>query len=171
MREWFRCLIEMKGNFYINAGFRNNRIFLQPIFSLTVKREDLDILEDLKKEVGVGEIKIGRRGAFFVIRGLKNLNKFLDVVNEDSFITSKKNDFLLWKEAIQLIKDFKHLTKEGFLRICEIRDKMNLKKKRKSYKNKKFFERLLEKFNVEFENEEKRKKISSSLRMTYSIRP
>jgi len=170
MREWFYCLIEMKGNFYINIGVRNNRIFVQPIFSLALKKEDLNVLKEFKKEIGVGEIRI-RKKAMLVVRGLKNLNKFLDAIDERLFLSSKKEDFLLWKEAIQLVKEFKHLTKEGFFRICEIRDKMNLRKKRKAYKNKKFFERLIEKLNIKFENEEKRRKISSSLRSTYNIRP
>jgi hypothetical protein len=170
MREWFYCLIEMKGNFYINIGIRNNRVFVQPIFSLALKKEDINVLEELKKEIGAGKIIIGKK-ALFVIRGIRSLNKFLGLIDENSFLTSKKEDFLLWKEAIQLIKEFKHLTREGFFRICEIRDKMNLRKKRKAYKNKKFFEKLVEKLNIKFENEEKRKKISSSLRSTYSIRP
>jgi hypothetical protein len=170
MREWFYCLIEMKGNFYINVGVRNNRIFVQPIFSLVLKKEDLNVLKEFKKEIGVGEIRI-RKKAMLVVRGLKNLNKFLDAIDERLFLSSKKEDFLLWKEAIQLVKEFKHLTKEGFFRICEIRDEMNLRKKRKTYKNKKFFERLIEKLNIKFENEEKRRRISSSLRSTYNIRP
>jgi hypothetical protein len=62
------------------------------------------------------------------------------------------------------------LTKDGFLRICEIRDKMNLKKKRKNYKDRNFFERLLEEENIKFENEERRKKISSSLRFTQELK-
>jgi len=45
MREWFYCLIEMKGNFYINVGIRNKGIFVQPIFSLSLKREDVEILK------------------------------------------------------------------------------------------------------------------------------
>jgi hypothetical protein len=169
MREWFYCLIEMKGNFYINVGLRNKRIFVQPIFTLALKKEDRRILEMLRDEVKVGEIRI-RKNAMFVVRGLRKVEKFLEKVDEKNFLTSKKKDFLLWKEAIQLVKDFKHLTREGFLRICEIRDRMNLKKKRRNYKDRKFFERLLEKESIKFENEEKRKKISSSLRLVQSLR-
>ena len=169
MREWLYCLIEMKGNFYINVGIRNKRIFVQPIFSLSLKREDVEILRKLREEIGVGEIKVGRK-AVFVVRGMKNLKRFLTEINENNFITSKKKDFLLWKEAILLVREFKHLTKEGFLRICEIRDEMNLKKKRRSYKNRKFFEKLLKKEDIKFEDEEKRRKISSSLRLTYSMK-
>jgi len=169
MREWFYCLIEMKGNFYINIGIRNKRVFVQPIFSLILKKEDRKILETLRNEINVGEIRIGKN-AVFVARGLKKIEKFLEKVDEKNFFTSKKEDFLLWKEAIQLIKDFKHLTKDGFLRICEIRDKINLKKKRKNYKDRKFFERLLEEENIKFENEERRKKISSSLRFTQELK-
>jgi hypothetical protein len=169
MKEWFYCLIEMKGNFYINIGIRNKRVFVQPIFSLILKKEDWKILETLRNEINVGEIRMGKK-AVFVVRGLKKIEKFLEKVDEKNFLTSKKEDFLFWKEAIQLIKDFKHLTKDGFLRICEIRDKMNLKKKRKNYKDRKFFERLLEEENIKFENEERRKKISSSLRFTQELK-
>ncbi|MCC5994335.1 MAG: LAGLIDADG family homing endonuclease [Candidatus Aenigmarchaeota archaeon] len=168
MREWFLCLIEVKGNFYINMGIRNGRIFVQPIFTLTLRSEDAEILKMLKEEIGAGESRIGKK-AVFVVRGIKNLEKFLSVIDEKKFLTSRKKDFILWKEAIQLVKEFKHLTKEGILRICEIRDMMNLKKKRKNYKSKEFFERIINKLNMGFENEEKRSKISSSLRRTYSM--
>jgi hypothetical protein len=169
MREWFYCLIETKGNFYINVGIRNNRIFVQPIFSISMKKEDIEILKEMKKEIGVGEIVIGKN-ASFIVRGIRNLGKFLEKISEENFITSKKKDFLLWKEAVEIVRDYKHLSKEGFLRICEIRDMMNLKKKRKNYKDKKFFEKLIDKMSVRFEDEEKRKKISSSLRITYNMR-
>jgi len=169
MREWFYCLIETKGNFYINVGIRNNRIFVQPIFSISMKKEDAEILKEIKREIGAGEIRIGRN-TLFVVRGIRNLKKFLEKINEEKFITSKKRDFLLWKEAVELVMDYKHLTKDGFLRICEIRDKINLKKKRKNYKDKSFFEKLLDKMDIRFEDEEKRKRISSSLRVTYNMR-
>ena len=169
MREWFLCLIETKGNFYINVGLRNKRFFVQPVFTLTMKKEDLNILEELKREIGIGEIKIGRN-AVFSIRGMKNLLEFLDKIEEEELITSKKRDFILWKEAVQLVKEYKHLSKEGFLRICEIRDRMNLKKKRKSYKSKRYFEKLIERLNLKFESEKERRKISSSLRTIYCLR-
>jgi len=168
-RDWFLCLIEVKGNFYINMGIRNKRVFIQPIFTLRLKREDWKILEELRREIGVGEIKIGEN-ATFLVRGMRNLLKFLENVKEEEFLTSKKNDFLLWKEAILLIKDYKHLSKEGFLRICEIRDKINLKRKRKNYKDKKFFENLIDKLKMEFKDIEKRRKISSSLRLSFSLK-
>jgi hypothetical protein len=169
MKEWFLCLIEIKGNFYINVGIRNNRIFVQPIFSISMKKEDAEILKEMKKEIGIGEIVIGKNVSF-IVRGIRNLEKFLEKISEENFITSKKKDFLLWKEAVEIVRDYKHLGKDGFLRICEIRDMMNLKKKRKNYKDKKFFEKLLDKMSIKFEDEEKRKKISSSLRITYNMR-
>jgi hypothetical protein len=45
-----------------------------------------------------------------------------------------------------------------------------LKKKKKNYKDKKFFEKLIEKENIKFENEERRKKISRSLRVTCALK-
>ncbi len=168
MMEWFYCLIEIKGNFYINVGIRNGRVFVQPIFTLTMKKEDLKVLKMLRDKIGVGEIKISKK-VVFIIRGIKNLQKFVEKINEENFLTSKKEDFIMWKEAIELIKNFKHLTKEGFLKICEIRDRMNLRKKRENYKDKKYLESLINKMKVNFDNTEKRRKISSSLRITYSM--
>jgi hypothetical protein len=134
-----------------------------------MKKEDIEILKEMKKEISVGEIVIGKN-ASFIVRGIRNLEKFLEKISEKDFITSKKKDFLLWKEAVEIVRDYKHLSKDGFLRICEIRDKINLKKKRKNYKDKKFFEKLLDKMSMRFGDEEKRKKISSSLRIIYNIR-
>jgi len=158
----------MKGNFYLNIGVRNKRIFVQPIFTLNMKKEDETILKKLKEEVGVGEIKVNKN-AVFVVRGIQNVLKFLEVIEEEKIITSKKRDWILWKEAAQLIKYYKHLSKEGFLRICEIRDRMNVKKKRRNYRDRNYFERLIEIMNIRFENEDIRKKISSSLRTTFNL--
>jgi len=169
MKDWFLCLLEIKGNFYINMGVRNGRVFIQPVFTLRLKKDDLKILEELKREIGAGEIKVGKN-ATFLVRGIGNLLKFLEKVNEEKFLTSKKNDFLLWKEAVLLIKDYKHLSKEGFLRICEIRDKINLRRKRKNYKNKKFFENLMDELKMEFKDVEKRRKISSALRLLHNLK-
>jgi hypothetical protein len=133
-----------------------------------MKKGDVEILKELRNAIGVGEIRIGKN-ASLIVRGIKNLERILEKISEEKFITSKKRDFLLWKEAVEIVRDYKHLSKEGFLRICEIRDMMNLRKKRKNYKDKEFFEKLLDKMSIRFEDEEKRKKISSSLRVTYSM--
>jgi hypothetical protein len=98
MKEWFLCLIEIKGNFYINVGIRNKRIFVQPIFYLFMKKEDANVLNELKKEVGVGDIVIGKN-ASFIVRGFSNVIKFIERINEENFITSKRRDFRLWLEA------------------------------------------------------------------------
>ena len=119
------------------------------------------------------------KGSFLINIGLRD-NKFFvqplfvlrveSKIDENKFLTNKKQCFVLWKIALEKIKNFEHLKKEGFLSICEIRDKMNVGRKRKNYKSKKYFEKLIEKIGVKFENFEKRRRIAENLRKTYFLR-
>jgi hypothetical protein len=171
MWDWKYCLIELKGSFLINIGLRNNKFFVEPVFILKIEKEALSILESLKKEFGVGNIVENKKYASYIVRGINDCLVFASKIDERKFLTSKKKDFSLWKIALEKIKNFEHLKKEGFLSICEIRDRMNLEKKRKNYKSKKYFEKLIEKGGIKFENNfEKRKRIAENLRKTYSLR-
>ena len=57
---------------------------------------------------------------------LKDLDVIIEHFNNYPLITKKKyKDFELFKQAIILIKDKKHLTIEGFNQILAIRASMN----------------------------------------------
>jgi hypothetical protein len=101
MKEWFYCLIEMKGNFYINIGIRNKRVFVQPIFSLILKKEDWKILEMLRNEINVGEIQMGKK-AVFVVRGLKKLKNSWKKLMKKIFSLQKKKIFFSGKKQFSL---------------------------------------------------------------------
>ncbi len=170
MIDWKYCLIELKGSFLINIGLRDNKFFVQPLFVLRVEKDALRLLEMFRKEISIGTILKGKKYVSYIVRGINSCLIFASKIDENKFLTNKKQCFVLWKIALEKIKNFEHLKKEGFLSICEIRDKMNVGRKRKNYKSKKYFEKLIEKIGVKFENFEKRRRIAENLRKTYFLR-
>lgn len=183
--NWFVGLIEGEGSFYINIAMRTGGFGVIPSFTLFLSEKDRETITSIRGMLGFGRIVFKsneiwkRKGMFnvqnqygYVITSIEDAQKFIEIFNENLFRTSKKKDYLLWKEAVKIIKDYRHLTYEGFIHICEIRDKMNLKQKRKNYKNKNWFlKQLKNKKNFFSEkNIQKRKRASMSVRRLNKIK-
>ena len=70
--------------------------------------------------------------------------KIVDFFKDKQFQTSKGKSFELWVKCLELIRQRKHLPKEGLLEICRIRDKMNPKLGGKVSRDAELIEKLLE---------------------------
>jgi hypothetical protein len=62
------------------------------------------------------------------VTSLSKLEKFVSYLNKYPLLTSKKNDYKDWLIVYSLISLNEHLTKEGKLKIKEIKNKMNRKR-------------------------------------------
>ena len=58
------------------------------------------------------------------------LEKICPFFDKNPLITAKKLDFELFKEGLDIIKNGEHLTREGFIKIQTIAEKMNHRKSR-----------------------------------------
>ena len=56
--------------------------------------------------------------------------KICPFFNKYRLQTAKINDFELFKQGLELIRNGEHLTEEGFIKIQEIASKMNRQKPR-----------------------------------------
>ncbi|MDI6798833.1 MAG: LAGLIDADG family homing endonuclease [Candidatus Aenigmarchaeota archaeon] len=175
--NWLIGMIEGGGTFLINICLRDGGFSIYPIFRFVLPEKNKDAIILIKNLLGFGKIEfksneiLKKKGIVqnrysYTVMGLNEAQKFIETFDETLFRTSKKEDFILWKEAVGIIKNYQHLTYDGFVRICEIRDKMNTKQKRRNYKSKDWFLKQV-KNNKNFfseKNIQKRKKTSMSIR-------
>lgn len=184
--HWLVGLIEGEGTFGINIAIRPGGGFaIAPTFKLSLSEKDKSTVFYIKDLLGLGRIDF-KSNKIWLDRGMKNIQnqyvfiidnipdvlEFLDVFDVSVFRTSKKKDYILWKDGIEIIRNFEHLTYGGFMKICEIRDKMNLMQKRKNYKNKEWFVNFLKNCPNFFseKNLAKRKKQSLAIRAHFNAK-
>ena len=106
---------------------------IKPLFGMTLSGEDIESLEFIKERFGFGIISDLKRDSNsntvqqkqIFISGLKNCKKIIELIDKYKFIGKKGKDYLSWKEAVKLIENKEHLTKEDILKIARIRDQMN----------------------------------------------
>ena len=117
-------------------------IRVSPSFRITAVEDENEVLYVIKEKLGVGRIYTQSRKntitsrpvSHYYVQTMTELDKIIDFFKDKIFYTSKGNSFQFWVKCINLIKSGKHLTKEGLLEICEIRDKMNYRKVKNSRK-------------------------------------
>jgi hypothetical protein len=102
--------------------------YVNPGFTITVHKKDREILTRIQKFFGgIGVVQITSRKHMIQFRvfSIQDLNIILNHFDQYPLITKKCADYLLFKEALALIKNKKHLTIEGFNEILAIRASMN----------------------------------------------
>lgn len=100
---------------------------VKPIFKISLHNKDRALLESIQKFLGVGKIyKHGKDSIEFRVSGLKNLRIIIDHFDKYPLITQKHVDYLLFKQAVSLVQEKVHLTKEGLLKLVSIKASLNL---------------------------------------------
>ena len=98
-------------------------------FAISLHKNDLMVLEAIKSYFGgKGNIvKHGSDSLQYVITSIKQIiTMILPHFDNYPLITKKYADYILFKEAVNLINNKKHLTKEGLTKVISIRASMNL---------------------------------------------
>jgi hypothetical protein len=60
------------------------------------------------------------------VGSLKNLRVVINHFDKYSLITQKLADYILFKQAVELVQQKEHLTKEGLLKLVSIKASLNL---------------------------------------------
>ena len=133
--SWISGFTDGEGCFHVSIN-RISKMSLGwqvlPEFRIVQHEKDEKVLYKIKDYFGFGNIKMNRTDHHgtrkeFRVRGLENLNKIVDFFKKNSLNTSKKNDFKIFSEIIQLMNNKEHLTKEGLDKIAKFISKMNRK--------------------------------------------
>ena len=138
---WLVGFTDGEGCFSISI-FRNKTLRsgfqIFPEFVLTQGARGLDALEKVQKFFGCGKIYENKRydnhRESLYRYCVRNKNDLITIIcpffNKYQLLTAKKNDFELFKKALEIIKDGNHLTESGFDEIQKIASKMNRRKPR-----------------------------------------
>uniref|UniRef100_UPI00211461E4 hypothetical protein n=1 Tax=Aspergillus sclerotioniger TaxID=319627 RepID=UPI00211461E4 len=111
--------------------FKDSRMLtgwqVKPIFKISLHNKDRELLESIKRYLGVGKIyKHGKDSIEFRVSGLKNIRRVINHFEKYPLITKKVADYILFKQAVEQVQNKKHLTKEGLLKLVEIKASLNL---------------------------------------------
>jgi len=100
---------------------------VKPSFKITLHQKDLVLLQQIKNFFGVGSIyKQGLLSNQYCVTSVEYLAVVINHFEKYPLNTKKWVDYLLFKKAIRLIQQKKHLTKQGLRKIVAIRASMNL---------------------------------------------
>lgn len=107
------------------AGYR-----VEALFSISLHKKDVRILELIQAFFGgAGKINFEtkRDVVSYLLRSKKHLaNILLPHFDEFPLITQKRGDYILFKQAFELISNDAHLTLDGLNKIVAIKAKLNL---------------------------------------------
>lgn len=104
-----------------------NKWRIRANFSIILHKKDLLLLESLKSTLGVGKIYISGNNA--IRYNVSNIPELKVIINHFDFyplISQKLSDFLVFKQCVEIIEKGEHLTKDGFLKIINLRSSLNL---------------------------------------------
>jgi len=114
---------------------------IRPSFSISQHKRNRGILFKIKEYFGCGWIRpnIKDKTYKYEVRSLKELEtKIIPHFKKYPLQTDKKNDFYIFTSVIQIMKEEKHLTKDGLKEIIHLLEKLPPERKRK-YKLENFF--------------------------------
>lgn len=125
-------LIDAEGSFTLILDKNKTRKLgwrIQSKFQIGLHLKDLCLLQQIKGYLkGAGSLHIdGKKNrVIYSIDSNKDLIKLIEHLNEYPLISQKAADYLLFKQAVELISNKAHLTLEGLKRIINIKASMNL---------------------------------------------
>lgn len=117
----FMILVLPRVNF--NTGWR-----VIARFSIGLHSKDAPLLQLIKCYLGVGSLEreVSQVASFRVTRVKDIINVIIPHFLKYPLITQKRTDFELFKRAVDLINQKKHLTEEGIQEIVRIKSALNL---------------------------------------------
>jgi len=130
IKSYISGFIDGEGNFYIKvvkSSSIKTGYSVQLSFGLILHSRELELIKLIQGEFsGVGYIGKEIPGrVHYYISNIKDLEILIAHLDKFPLITRKFADFLLFKQAREMIVNKEHLTKEGLIKIISIKDKMN----------------------------------------------
>ncbi len=101
-------------------------------FRISLARKDRNILDEIKETFELGYVYDVKENLTrspvcqYAVQSTEDLLKLIEFFDLQTFYTTKGQSYQHWKEIVQMVNRKEHLSKEGFLKVCELREKMNL---------------------------------------------
>lgn len=127
-------LLELQGKFYISVSVRKRRPTVLPSFSIRLDKKDREIAYLIEK-ISKGELRENSKSLIFVVRKFEECQKIAKMLEKHDFLLpSKKEKFYKWIKILGIIEESRHLTEDGFLEICRIKDEISESKSYTKFK-------------------------------------
>jgi hypothetical protein len=106
---------------------------VKPSFRIVQASKDRAILDEIQAHFRNGYVYDLARldethlpASQYVVQKLEDLRHVIEFFDQQIFYTTKGESYQIWKEIVQMVSRKEHLSKPGFIKICEMREKMNL---------------------------------------------
>jgi hypothetical protein len=121
--QWFSGFTDAEGNFLINL----DRHYVRFRFKISLHIDDIEVLEKIKSELGVGSITIeNKQYCSFVVQDIDSIKDIIiPIFKSFPLQTNKRLDFNDFYEAIIMREKGKKLTDSERDKILLIKNKMN----------------------------------------------
>ena len=140
LAEWIAGFTDGEGCFSISV-VRNEGCRLgwqvQHEFAITQSSSSLAALESIRSHMGCGRIVVSERAdnhreplARYSVKRRKDLTQVvIPFFEAHPLMTAKRNDFVLFKRAMEIIALERHLEVEGLVEIARLTESMNRKQR------------------------------------------
>lgn len=98
---------------------------IEPSFSITLHKRDLELLNSIKTFFGVGSVKITGKTVQYRVRSRLDLTVIISHFNKYPLKTTKIISFLQFFEILNLINNKVHTNIKGFLQLASLINKLN----------------------------------------------
>jgi len=138
--------VDGEGSFSVSISprdFKNVKWEIRPSFSISQHKRNRSILFKIKDYFQCGTIRPNRKDNTYKyeVRSVEELDKkIIPHFKKYPLQTDKKKDFEVFTSIIQIMKEGRHLTKEGLAEIINLLKTLPPERKRK-YKLENFFSR------------------------------
>lgn len=122
--------VDGEGSFIItvnpNSKYKTN-FRVKATFSIGLHERDLPLLKHIQNYFGVGSVtKQGKNSFQYRVSSIKELDLIISHFDKYPLMSKKHADFLLFKQAVSLIKQGEHLNIDGLKNIIALKASLNL---------------------------------------------
>ena len=116
----FSILIQANSRY--TTGWR-----VKSIFAIGLHKRDRDLLQNIQSFLEIGKIHINREDSLQLrVDSPEELKVVISHFDNYPLVTAKWADYILFKQALEIILLREHLTKKGLLKIIGIKSSLNL---------------------------------------------
>lgn len=129
---WIVGFVDGEGCFHVSVNKHSEMTVgfqVLPEFTVVQHIRDINVLHALKEYFGCGVVRVNNEDRWaYRVRSISNLEeRIIPFFEKHKLKTKKRVDFEKFKDVVNLIKQGKHLTKDGISEIQTISSNMNRK--------------------------------------------
>lgn len=130
--QWLAGFVSAEGCFFINIYKSKTKIGIrvQLVFKISQNSRDEELMRNLIKYLNCGNVYLIRTWCEFAVRNFSDIvNIIIPFFKKYRIIGVKAKDFEDWSLVAEMMKEKKHLTKDGLETIKKIKAGMNRERK------------------------------------------